>query len=64
VIESRSDRFAAATRDGAIRVYDDAGNVIETHQHTGDFIEPVNRLFQFLPAAQRIDYRLIDATTF
>jgi hypothetical protein len=23
-----------------IRVYDDAGNVIETHEHAGDFKEP------------------------
>jgi hypothetical protein len=23
-----------------IRVYDEAGNVIETHEHTGDFKEP------------------------
>jgi hypothetical protein len=23
-----------------IRVYDDAGNVIETHAHKGEFIEP------------------------
>jgi hypothetical protein len=23
-----------------IRVYDDAGNVIETHEHAGDFVEP------------------------
>jgi len=23
-----------------IRVYDGAGNVIETHEHTGDFREP------------------------
>jgi hypothetical protein len=23
-----------------IRVYDDVGNVIETHEHTGDFKEP------------------------
>jgi hypothetical protein len=23
-----------------IRVYDDAGNVIETHEHHGDFKEP------------------------
>ena len=23
-----------------IRVYDDAGNVIETHEHKGDFKEP------------------------
>jgi hypothetical protein len=25
--------------DAVIRVYDDAGNVIETHKHTGDFKE-------------------------
>jgi len=24
----------------AISVYDEAGNVIETHEHTGDFKEP------------------------
>jgi hypothetical protein len=29
---SRSD-------DAVIRVYDEAGNVIETHEHTGDFNE-------------------------
>jgi len=23
-----------------IRVYDDSGNVIDTHEHTGDFKEP------------------------
>jgi hypothetical protein len=23
-----------------IQIYDDAGNVIETHEHTGDFKEP------------------------
>jgi hypothetical protein len=26
--------------DAMIRVYDDAGNVIETHEHKGDFKEP------------------------
>jgi len=26
--------------DAVIRVYDDVGNVIETHQHKGDFKEP------------------------
>ena len=25
--------------DAVIRVYDEAGNVIETHEHTGDFKE-------------------------
>jgi hypothetical protein len=28
------------SHDAVIRVYDDAGNVIETHHHKGDFKEP------------------------
>ena len=28
------------SRDAVIRVYDAAGNVIETHEHAGDFKEP------------------------
>jgi hypothetical protein len=28
------------SHDAVIRVYDDAGNVIETHKRTGDFREP------------------------
>ncbi len=37
-------RFAYAmhysrSADAVIRVYDDAGNVIETHEQTGDFKE-------------------------
>jgi hypothetical protein len=28
------------SHDAVIRVYDAAGNVIETHQHKGDFKEP------------------------
>jgi hypothetical protein len=27
------------SHDAVIHVYDDAGNVIETHEHTGDFKE-------------------------
>jgi len=27
------------SRDAVIRVYDEAGNVIETHEHKGDFKE-------------------------
>jgi hypothetical protein len=27
------------SHDAAIRVYDEAGNVIETHEHNGDFQE-------------------------
>jgi hypothetical protein len=33
-------QFFSRSHDGVIRVYDDAGNVIETHEHTGDFKEP------------------------
>jgi hypothetical protein len=28
------------SHDALIRVYDAAGNVIETHEHAGDFKEP------------------------
>jgi hypothetical protein len=28
------------SHDAVIRVYDDAGNVIETHEQVGDFKEP------------------------
>jgi hypothetical protein len=28
------------SRDAVIRVYDQAGNVIDTHEHAGDFEEP------------------------
>jgi hypothetical protein len=33
-------RFFSRSHDAVIRVYDEAGNVIETHEHTGDFQEP------------------------
>jgi hypothetical protein len=32
-------KFYSRSRDGVIRVYDEAGNVIETHEHAGDFRE-------------------------
>ena len=32
--------MAAILDRAAIRVYDAAGNVIETHEHAGDFKEP------------------------
>ena len=31
--------FFSRSRDAVIRVYDEAGNVIETHEHKGDFKE-------------------------
>jgi hypothetical protein len=30
-------KFYSRSHDAVIRVYDDAGNVIETHEHAGDF---------------------------
>jgi hypothetical protein len=31
------EKFGSRSRDAVIRVYDEAGNVIETHEHAGDF---------------------------
>jgi hypothetical protein len=33
-------KFRSRSHDAVIRVYDQAGNVIETHEHKGDFKEP------------------------
>ena len=33
-------KFFSRSHDGLIRVYDDAGNVIQTHEHAGEFKEP------------------------
>jgi hypothetical protein len=32
-------KHRSRSHDAAIRAYDDAGNVIETHQHAGNFKE-------------------------
>jgi hypothetical protein len=32
-------KFNSRSHDAVIRVYDSAGNVIETHEHGGDFKE-------------------------
>jgi hypothetical protein len=32
-------KFYSRSHHAVIRVYDEAGNVIETHEHTGDFKE-------------------------
>ena len=32
-------KFFSRSHDAVIRVYDEAGNVIDTHEHTGDFKE-------------------------
>jgi hypothetical protein len=33
-------KFRSRSHDAVIRVYDAEGNVIETHEHEGDFKEP------------------------
>ena len=33
-------KFSSRLHDVVISVYDEAGNVIETHEHAGDFKEP------------------------
>jgi hypothetical protein len=33
-------KFYSRSHNAVIRVYDEAGNVIETHDHAGDFREP------------------------
>jgi len=33
-------KFRARSHDAVIHVYDEAGNVIQTHDHAGDFKEP------------------------
>jgi hypothetical protein len=33
-------KFRSRSHDAAIRLCDEAGNVIETHEHAGDFREP------------------------
>ena len=35
----RYAKFCSRSHDAVIRVYDEAGNVIETHEHKGDFKE-------------------------
>ena len=33
-------KLFSRSHDAVIRVYDEAGNMIETHEHKGDFKEP------------------------
>ena len=35
----KSGQLGKTNRDAVIRLYDEGGNVIETHEHTGDFKE-------------------------
>jgi hypothetical protein len=44
-------KHRSRSHDAVIRVYDDAGNMIQTHEHKGDFKEPQNATGnQLLPA--------------
>ena len=36
-------KFRSRSHDAVIRVYDDAGNVIATHEHAGEFKEPATQ---------------------
>jgi hypothetical protein len=38
-MQSATQNTTAASHDAVIRVYDNAGNVVETHEHKGDFKE-------------------------
>jgi hypothetical protein len=38
-MQSTTQSFTAVYNGAVIRVYDEAGNVIETHEHAGDFKE-------------------------
>ncbi|HZR05224.1 MAG TPA: hypothetical protein VFA61_05300 [Candidatus Udaeobacter sp.] len=33
-------KFFSHSHDAVVRIYDQTGNVIETHEHAGDFKEP------------------------
>ena len=37
--QSVTQKFFSRSHDAVIRVYDELGNVIETHEHAGDFKE-------------------------
>jgi hypothetical protein len=39
-LQLATQKFTRRSHDAVIRVYDDAGNVIDKHEHTGDFTLP------------------------
>ena len=51
-------KFYSRSHDAVIRVYDEAGNVIETHEHAGEFKESINVIacdsFKFNKRAESI----------
>ena len=40
VSQASATKFYSRSHDAVIRVYDAVGNVVETHDHAGDFKEP------------------------
>jgi hypothetical protein len=48
--------FYSRSHDAVIRVYDEAGNVIETHEHKGGIQNAVDftRITSYLPAKQSL----------
>ena len=64
-------RFTASPSiDAVIRVYDEAGNVIETHEHKGEFKEPSGLstrrapIFKRNAESERCDYCVATETIF
>jgi hypothetical protein len=53
--QSATPSFSVVHRDAVIRVYDEAGNVLEPHEHKGDFSFgfPFIRHQVFLPVVKR-----------
>jgi hypothetical protein len=39
VSQASATKFRSRSHDAVIRVYDESGNVIQTHEHAGDFKE-------------------------
>jgi hypothetical protein len=37
---SATQKFRSRSHDAVIRIYDEVGDVIETHEHADDFKEP------------------------
>jgi hypothetical protein len=48
-------KFFSRSHDAVIHVYDEAGNVIETHEHTGEFKE-----WRCLPARHKRNRELVN----
>jgi hypothetical protein len=46
-------KFCSRSHDAVIRVYDEAGNVIETHEHAGEFKRVVISFFNLAGRAPR-----------